>query len=81
VKRKSLMISSMDNLERCPSVLSLLSLLRMCSYALSTGMAVNSDTTSNEIIISSSSMVVLISLLVKSVELGGGVRTFCLVVN
>ena len=46
MKRKSLMISSMDNLEHCPSVLSLLSLLRMCSYALSTGMAVNSDTTS-----------------------------------
>jgi hypothetical protein len=47
----------------------LLSLLRLCSLnALWTGMAINSDTTSNEIIISSSSMVVLISLLVKSVD-------------
>ena len=69
MKRKSLIISSIDNLERRPSVLSCLSLFRMRSHALSTGMAVNSDTTSNEIIISSSSMVVLISFLVKSVEL------------
>ena len=69
MKRKSLIISSKGNLTRCPSLLSCLSSFRMRSHSLSSGMAVNSDTTSNEIITSSSSIVVLISFLIKSVEL------------
>ena len=40
------------------NVMSLLSLLRINSQALSTGIAVNSDITSNETMISSSSILV-----------------------
>ena len=51
-------MSSIDSFVLCFNVMSLLSLLRMNSQALSTGIAVNRDVTSNETMISSSSILV-----------------------
>ena len=63
------MMSSVERLVLYCNVLSFINLFRICSHALSTGIAVNKETTSNDAIISSSSMVVLAISLSNSVEL------------